>query len=634
MVLMPFVATLGFAAFMVNPAGAEDSCASWPRQKATSGLRDQALLQVRRALSRSLGNFTGSAGAASGHVLTGVFIEWAAHPDKCLQVSGASPHNGNDIVLWDCADGHAGQRFKIPAGGSGQIRWAAHPHKCLDVSGGAVHNGNQIQLWDCVEHEDNQEFVIPTRRSHRGKIRWQAHLQMCLDVTAGVHSNGNRIQLWQCTKGERNQQFAIRSVSEATTTALSSARSTAMMATTTVATAAMATTTTATTASGTAAATTSAVATTGPVSAATTTSVAATTMTTTTTPTRARALDRCIATYKLPSAVNTASKGINVDDATFFRCPGGLPRLWPNTYYERVKSLRLFKAWHPDWGSDDRRVKVWADLVAWIRANDVTVLIGTDITCDAQADSEMWRWSLELMKLIGEDRIIGVAVGNDMDVIRHANRTLADACNAELWHHRYWQTLLDRVGDLDSNGFPDTRVTIIWSMSVMVQSPWRDTEGWQIRKLVSQAHAKWRHRWVWSFNVYAIWDGSRWPVSEADCKMRAAAAMSIRYTKAILRVARLRISGITGTPDDTLWVFGAAGSTGTLSCDAFFNPVAIQHAYEQFMSWDLSLGMGLRGPARAFFFTAHEHGAAPRSPRGFGLVRSCSDRRCTIQHAA
>lgn len=311
------------------------------------------------------------------------------------------------------------------------------------------------------------------------------------------------------------------------------------------------------------------------------------------------------------------------------RCPHDLPAMWPNTH-ERVQSVRLFRAWHPSWGDDAERRRAWADLVSWIHANGAQVLVGTDVTCDARADDELWGWTLELMGLIGRERILGVAVGNEMDVLRDAEGAPLEACNAELWHGRYWRTLLSRAGDLDAHGFEGVRLTVVWAMSVLVGSPWRESEGWGIRRLASSAHARWGDRWVWSFNVYDVWDSSRWPASRAACAKRARAATSVRYTKAVLRVVRQRIRMITGRYDDGLWVMGAGGG-GAPFCEAFFTPPAIQRAYEQFMSWDLSLGMGLPGPERAFFFAARGGDAAAA---GFGLVRACGSRLCRVQHDA
>merc|ERR1711920_1071376 len=97
----------------------------------------------------------------------------------------------------------------------------------------------------------------------------------------------------------------------------------------------------------------------------------------------------------------------------------------------------------------------------WLETNGGQVLLGTEVTCDVAADNQMWKVSLELVKFLGKARIMGIAIGNEMDIFFRSGR----ACNDELWATRYWETLQARVADVDKLGMTDTKITIVWAMS-------------------------------------------------------------------------------------------------------------------------------------------------------------------------
>merc|ERR550532_1941992 len=128
----------------------------------------------------------------------------------------------------------------------------------------------------------------------------------------------------------------------------------------------------------------------------------------------------CDSAWRTASLASMARKGMCLDDTTFSACPGEMPGTWPNAGAERVTSLRIFKPWHPDWGGEFIRMRAWRLLAAWVRSNGARVLVGTEVTCDAQRDDDMWLWALELMRLLGRRHVMGVAVGNEMDLFRDA----------------------------------------------------------------------------------------------------------------------------------------------------------------------------------------------------------------------
>lgn len=334
-------------------------------------------------------------------------------------------------------------------------------------------------------------------------------------------------------------------------------------------------------------------------------------------------------------------KGLCMDDTTFKDCPSKVPAVWPNTDGTQVTSLRLFRPWHPSWGGEYSRQQAWGKLLKWVKRNKAKVLLGTPVSCDIKSDTDMWFWNIELLKVLGKEHIMGVAIGDEMDIFRDARSPDEVSCNDELWNGKYWSTLQARVNDLDMNGLGSTKVTAVWALSVLgaTQTAFKEDSAARVNTLLTHAYKKWGQRWAWTFNVYTIWDRSLWPTSESDCADRSAAAVSIESIKGVVRELRSRIKMITGNDDDTLWV----GETGwsapapktvrdTLSfCPAFWSLRTFQHAYRNFLAWDLEVGSGMRGPDHAFYFTTRDSTHATGAPESFGLVQSCSNSSCKIQ---
>jgi len=332
------------------------------------------------------------------------------------------------------------------------------------------------------------------------------------------------------------------------------------------------------------------------------------------------------------------SKGLCLDDVSFRDCAGELPTVWPNTKFSPVKTLRLYRPWDSSWGSEYLRTKAWTKLVDWVKENNVRVVLGTEVTCNQMNDEEMWFWNIELMKLLGKDHVMGVAVGNEMDMFRATGASEETACSDELWESRYWDTLKRRVNDLDLNGFLDTKVTAAWSMGVLgaVETPFKEDGTAKANTLVKKAYEKWPHRWVWTFNTYSIWDRSLWPSSTQECVEKTKEAVDVQPVQAVLAEVRRRIKMITGNDDDPLWIgeIGwASPAPQSLSealdvCPDFGSVIALRDAYKNFLAWDLSMDRGLKGPDHAFYYTIRDD---PKRGSGFGLMGSCKERQCKVQ---
>uniref|UniRef100_A0A7S0BBM8 Uncharacterized protein n=1 Tax=Pyrodinium bahamense TaxID=73915 RepID=A0A7S0BBM8_9DINO len=364
------------------------------------------------------------------------------------------------------------------------------------------------------------------------------------------------------------------------------------------------------------------------------------TVTTTTLPAPKTDLYTCESSYSMPQVIERHRKGLCVDDTTFNECPDKLFGAWPHTNGERVTSLRLFKPWHPKWGNRLARQRAWAKLKEWVLSNNGKVLIGTEVSCNRQKDDQMWAWTLELLRMLGKEHVMGVAIGNEMDIFRDAKGSTDTHCNTDLWDWQYWIVLQSRVYDMDHGGFEDTKITVVWAMSVLgaIDTPFKEDEKAKVNTLLTKAWKKWGRRFIWSFNIYTIWDRSVWPTSSDDCAEKAHAAVSIDPIKGMLRAIRERIKQITGNDDDPIWV----GENGWSSpapktvapalrfCPEFWSLRTFGKAYANFATWDLSIGENLKGPEHVFYFTMRDSFNVGKA-ESFGLVHACSNSTCKIQ---
>lgn len=347
----------------------------------------------------------------------------------------------------------------------------------------------------------------------------------------------------------------------------------------------------------------------------------------------------CSSSYRIPNVSKVSAKGLCVDDTSLIECPDRLLGAWPNTNGDKVTTLRLLKPWDPAWGDWEKRSQIWDDFSAWVRLNKAKVLIGTEISCNRQADDQMWAWSLELMKMLGTEHIMGVSVGNEMDTFGDARGRDA-SCSRDLWDWQYWLILQSRVFDLDHSGFRGVKVTIPWTMGVLgaINTSFKEDDRAKVNTLVTKAWKKWESRWVWSFNLYTMWDREVWPASVSDCATKADHAVSIDPIRGVLQEIRDRIKQITGHDDDPLWLTEYGWSSPAPSrlapplqaCPGFWSLRTFKKAYENFLAWDLTIGDGRKGPDHAFYFTMRDS-VKDNEAQHFGLVASCAHSRCKIQ---
>jgi predicted enzyme related to lactoylglutathione lyase len=235
------------------------------------------------------------------------------------------------------------------------------------------------------------------------------------------------------------------------------------------------------------------------------------------------------------------------------------------------------------------------------------------------------------MKLLGKDRIMGLAVGNEMDNVDNERQVQPD-----FWESGFFNLIKSIVDDMDAAGFTDIPVTVVWSMGALAQQPFNS----KIMSLVTQARDTWGNRWVWSFNPYPLWDTNLIPTSAEDCDTKVANSIAIDYTRNVMGDARNRVAQFVANNDYALWVTESGWSSPAVDpqieivefCPSWADKESAYTFYQNMMEWDLSLpdadGVDGHGVDHMFYFTMRDAGNG--FPEHFGLINGCEDTTCKI----
>eukprot|EP00913_Durusdinium_trenchii_P035925 g33614.t1 len=129
---------------------------------------------------------------------------------------------------------------------------------------------------------------------------------------------------------------------------------------------------------------------------------------------------------------------------------------------ENITSLRLFKAWDATWSERYDRAQSWMALKHYIVSRGAKVLYGTQISCNETADDTDWLFVKELMIYIGREHVMGVAVGNEVELL-HTQQTCSKKCAEDMFQGGYFYTkVMHRANDLQvMNGFEDVTLTTV-----------------------------------------------------------------------------------------------------------------------------------------------------------------------------
>lgn len=395
---------------------------------------------------------------------------------------------------------------------------------------------------------------------------------------------------------------------------------------------------------------------------------------------------QCASNWQLPTPVENDRKGICLDDTTFQECAEKIPVTWPHTDAP-IKNLRVFKAWDDDFQHPpEERFAAHSAIAEWAHLTGAQVMLGVQLTCDKEQNERQWGWTKELLQKLGPDSVMGVAIGNEMDLYElkdHKEFGITVECINELWGHgqgpngSYFFRLFEAwVADLDSlPGFaeakaggrlvPITTVLSGLSMATDGSTPFVNGEPYggfynadengnlMINDLLSELFSRFGERFVFSLNIYPYFDdgGNVLDIGCFDrCRQTVFTDLCFGNTtdewgnlkcKFLGTAARFRraVSTLTGNPDDPFWVteFGWSYPVATTlkppmhDCKDFTSQESFVTAYQGFLQWDV-LVPGVEPPSHIFYFTIRDSENFGER-ESFGLVSSCAQTDCKMQCA-
>eukprot|EP00933_Yihiella_yeosuensis_P020140 TRINITY_DN16226_c0_g1_i1.p1 TRINITY_DN16226_c0_g1~~TRINITY_DN16226_c0_g1_i1.p1 ORF type:complete len:918 (+),score=126.64 TRINITY_DN16226_c0_g1_i1:81-2756(+) len=359
----------------------------------------------------------------------------------------------------------------------------------------------------------------------------------------------------------------------------------------------------------------------------------------------------CATDEQLGPLVGTTGKGLAVDDTTWRWCSQELPGVWPNTNAP-VKALRLFKAWDSSW-QDDRQA-AWANLKNYVDTNGAKVLMGTPLSCVEEDDLEMWQWTKQLMQLLGPDAILGLAIGNELELLFTKvsfEDTVTPECVARLWEGgRLWERFTTKVAELDSldgGAFSSVQVTSVFGGLALAGNktvPFLETPGKAlVNSFFLNVTQRYGQRYAFTWTVYPYFDpNEKLDVGTTDqCTDSLARSLCFATTcdapKSMnwIRTKMERLPGVSSSTTlwigETGWSSSGAPNSDMKNCPAWSSNESLKEYYKNFLAWDLNLP-SKAPPDQVFYFTVRNALNFGYSEH-FGLVDQCFMSQCKIHSA-
>jgi exo-beta-1,3-glucanase (GH17 family) len=334
-------------------------------------------------------------------------------------------------------------------------------------------------------------------------------------------------------------------------------------------------------------------------------------------------------TYKSTplEVVSAAGKGIALDDTTFESCSNKIPVTWPLTK-EPVKSIRLFKPW----GLTAPKIfhanlsLALDDLVKYAKAHNAAYLVGISVTCNEKTDQTEWDAGMKLLRMLGPEHVMGLAVGNEVDW-----NMAASVCRNDLFQGgKYLERFKARVADLDSiPGMSEKPLTAVLSDRYGLDP------GSHNANFVNSLWEIYGTRYVASFNVYPQFSNG---LAMAGCK--GAVDVGTKFTMdepggfvpSVVKHYREKIAenkwdGMKLWVTETGWATEAYCALGCIPACNGHEPQ--EKFYKQFLDWDLSAGEDAKAD-HVFFFTIRDSSNFG-FPERFGVIKSCQSEECKFE---
>mmetsp|Transcript_2690 Transcript_2690/g.7730 ORF Transcript_2690/g.7730 Transcript_2690/m.7730 type:complete len:634 (+) Transcript_2690:41-1942(+) len=354
----------------------------------------------------------------------------------------------------------------------------------------------------------------------------------------------------------------------------------------------------------------------------------------------------CSTDMRLGQVGKSRSKGIALDDNTLRWCASQIPEVWPNVG-QRMSSIRLFKAWDARW-EEGGREKSWDGLVEYVSKAGAKVFVGTPLTCDEKADDQSWAWTKELMKKLRPRNVMGLAIGNELELLQFKGlEFVPDGCLNDLWERGYvWRKFQQYVAEFDAMGFDAIPVTSVFSGLGLAGDSFYEVPGRaRVGSLLANATRVYGRRFAFTWNFYPYFDSSMrldaGSTSECQGALGAASCWGPGcIVPSQLRHARTKMRALTGHGDSLLWI-GETGWSSPVSsslntelsrCPAWSSKSTFERFYKGFLDWDLDIGEGEKGPDHAFWFTVRDS-TTFGADEHFGLIAGCDQPKCKIASA-
>eukprot|EP00930_Biecheleria_cincta_P018264 TRINITY_DN14285_c0_g2_i1.p1 TRINITY_DN14285_c0_g2~~TRINITY_DN14285_c0_g2_i1.p1 ORF type:complete len:665 (+),score=107.20 TRINITY_DN14285_c0_g2_i1:47-2041(+) len=353
---------------------------------------------------------------------------------------------------------------------------------------------------------------------------------------------------------------------------------------------------------------------------------------------------RCQSDYSYGPVAVSAKKGLAVDDTTYRWCSEAIPGNWPNAM-EPVTSIRLFRAWDASWQDD--RLQAYDNLKKFVASNGAKVLLGVSVTCSAEADALEWGWAKELLQLLGHDHVMGIAIGNEVELLfSKGEKLVPTGCVEGLWDNGgFWNRFTELVSEFDRLGFQDVPITTVFGGLALAGNDARGEEFFEqpgkalVNSFFLNATQRYGTRYAWTWNVYPYFDpfvkldegttdrceGARHNSLCWDVSCNAPASMAY-YRK--------KMSRLTGRDDDIMWVgetgWNSLGAPNTemKKCKNWGSMDSLDRYYANFLKWEVTV-RGVRPPDHVFYFSIRDS-LNFGGEEHFGLIEQCSLNHCKL----
>ncbi|CAE7559748.1 argA [Symbiodinium natans] len=353
----------------------------------------------------------------------------------------------------------------------------------------------------------------------------------------------------------------------------------------------------------------------------------------------------CQTDAALGPVMNATRKGLAVDDTTLRWCSGSIPTTWPNADAP-VAAIRLFKAWDPSW-QDDREL-AWRNLKAFVEHTGARVLMGTSISCVPADDEQSWQWTKGLMQVLGPDRIMGLAIGNELELLFTKfsfSDTVDQACIDSMWERGgFWETFTRIVSEFDSLGFGRVPVTSVFGGLALAGNsthPFFEQVGKaRVNSFFENATAKFGDRYAFTWTTYPYFDPNerldQGTVDECEfARNRSLCFDSSCDAPKSMAYMRRKMADLTGRSNSTFWI-GETGwsSSGSVQsemkyCKNWAAPESLEKYYDSFLRWDGSIP-NQEPPDHVFYFTIRDSLNFGNAEQ-FGVIEQCHMAECKLR---